>query len=552
MRARALLLAASAAFSLVFGPALPAAGREGATMTESIRADQLRADLFFLAGDGMRGRLTDTPENLLAADWIRARFERLGLEGPAGGGYVQRYNLMTATLGAGNTLEASTPSGVALRPLVGQAFHPHRFSANGTAAGPLVFVGFGITSPALGHDDYAGAGVRGSVVLALDHEPGELDPDSPFDGVVTSQLSSQLEKALAAQARGAVGILFVSDVHNHPAGGNFEGEARGYWPDQPPLIERYTLAAWSDRVRIPALQISPALAEQLLAGSGKSLAELSRAADVPLSSTPLSIPDTRVEMTAAVVHHVVPDQNIVGLIEGADPALKDEWIIISAHIDHNGADPLRIFNGADDDGSGIVALLEIAEAYALAAEAGQRPRRSALFAAWNSEERGLLGAWAYTEQPLSPLARTAAVLNMDMVGRNEEVPVGGGGRFRGLDVQTAESNANAINILGYTRAPELWETVQRANQGIGLELKPRYDNNLSNLLRRSDHWPFLQRGVPAVWFHTGLHPDYHTQYDRPEKINYEKMERIARLVYQTSWELARQDGRPKMAAEGSR
>ena len=124
--------------------------------------------------------------------------------------------------------------------------------------------------------------------------------------------------------------------------------------------------------------------------------------------------------------------------------------------------------------------------------------------------------------------------------------MGGGGRFRGLDVQTAESNANAVNILGYSRAPELWEVVERANGRIGLDLKPRYDNNASNLLRRSDQWPFLQRGVPAVWFHTGLHPDYHTEFDRPEKINYTKMEKIARLVYQASWDLAQQQTRPRL------
>jgi Zn-dependent M28 family amino/carboxypeptidase len=133
-----------------------------------------------------------------------------------------------------------------------------------------------------------------------------------------------------------------------------------------------------------------------------------------------------------------------------------------------------------------------------------------------------------------------------MIGRNEEVPVGGGARFRGLELQTAESNRNAVNVIGTTRSPSLKAAIERANGGIGLELKFRYDNNASNLMRRSDHWPFLQRGVPGVWFHTGLHPDYHTVYDRPEKINYEKIERIVRLVHQVSWDLATQDARPRL------
>jgi Zn-dependent M28 family amino/carboxypeptidase len=144
------------------------------------------------------------------------------------------------------------------------------------------------------------------------------------------------------------------------------------------------------------------------------------------------------------------------------------------------------------------------------------------------------------------MADTVAVLNMDMVGRNEEVPEGpgGGSRFRGLEVQTAESNNNAINILGYTYSADMASEAELANERHGLDLRFRYDNNVSQLLRRSDHWPFLQMGVPAVWMHTGLHPDYHRAGDRPERINYEKMETIARMVHQMSWNLAQQDSRP--------
>jgi Zn-dependent M28 family amino/carboxypeptidase len=184
-------------------------------------------------------------------------------------------------------------------------------------------------------------------------------------------------------------------------------------------------------------------------------------------------------------------------------------------------------------------VIDIAEAYALAAQEGVRPKRSILFAVFGSEERGpLLGSWAYTERPLRPLDKTVAVLNMDMIGRNMEVPIGGGARFAGLTVQSAESNTNSVNIIGHSRHPTLKTAVEQANQAYGLTLKMDLDNNSSNLLRRSDQWPFLQRGVPAVWFHTGLHPDYHTVNDRAERLNYDKMEKIARLVHQVSWNLA--------------
>lgn len=531
--------------------AIGATAQTRAPQNDSIRQEDLRADLFFLAGDAMRGRLTDTEENRATADYIRSRFERLGLKPAApNDSYFQTYNLMTATLGDGNALDIVSSDAATRHFASGQEFYPHRYSASGRVAAPVVFVGFGISAPHLQHDDY-GADVKGKIVLALDHEPGERDANSPFDGVVTSEPSTTWRKALAAQEKGALGVLLVADVHNHPAAANFEAAARNYWPETPPRIKSYMLAAWADRIRIPVAQVSPSLAASLLAGSGKSLEELARAADTPHGFTPLTLPGTRVELHTSVDRHIVPDRNVVALLEGNDARLKNEWVIVSAHFDHNGADATQIFNGADDNGSGTVALLEIAEAYARASKDGQRPKRSILFAAWNSEERGLLGAWAYTEQPLAPLSSIAAVLNMDMIGRNEEVPVGGGARFNGLEVQTAESNSNAVNLMGFTKVPDITAAVERANAGIGLELKKRYDNNSSNLVRRSDQWPFLQRGIAAMGLMTGLHPDYHTQYDRPEKINYVKMEKIARLVHQASWDLANAETRPKPPATRS-
>ena len=528
--------------------ALAAQGR--APQNDSIRQDDLRADLFFLAGDSLRGRLTDTEENRAAADYIRSRFERMGLKPAApGGSYFQPYNLTVASVGDDNALDvgAATGDGPTRHLRTGQEFYPHRASASGRAAGAVVFAGFGISAPQLHYDDLAG-NLKGQIVLVLEHEPGERDPNSIFDGVVTSESATPWRKALAAQERGAAAVLFVSDVHNHPGPTSFEAAARAYWPERTPRIQTYTLATWADRIHIPVAQISPALAESLAAGTGKTLEELSRSAETARGFTATPLPGARVELRTSVDRHVVPDRNVVALLEGADPRLKDEWVIVSAHFDHNGADGAVIFNGADDNGSGTVALLEIAEAFSLAAKEGRRPRRSVLFAAWNSEERGLLGAWAYTEQPLAPLSTIAAVLNMDMIGRNEEIPVGGGARFNGFEVQTAESNHNAVNVMGFSKVPDITAAVDKANAGIALDLRKRYDNNSSNLVRRSDQWPFLQRGVAAVGFMTGLHPDYHTQYDRPEKINYVKMEKIARLVHQASWDLANADARPKPPA----
>ena len=530
-----------------------AAQSSRAPQIESITERELRADLFFLASDAMQGRLTNTPENAIAADWVIAQFDGLGLRGGGhGGGFEHRYSLMTASLDNGNALRVGAPDAVRRVARIGEDFYPHRYSANATIDAALTFVGFGIVSPERGHDDYRDALTgRGRIALILDREPGVNDPSSVFDGVVTAEAAQPIKKVLAAQAKGALGVIFVEDVHNQTGPSpNFQAQAANYWPASAPRVERYTLKAWSDQVRIPVVQVSSALAEQLVAPSGRSLLDLARTAEARGGVTPIAL-DTTVSLTTSVAHYTVPDRSIVGVLEGSDAKLKEEYVVISAHFDHEGADGPRVFNGADDDGSGTVGLTEIAEAFSLAAAAGQRPRRSVIFAAWNSEERGLLGAWAYTEDPTVPLDRIVAVLNMDMIGRNEEVQVGGGGRFRGLEIQTAESNANATNIIGTVRSPDLRKALEAANQETGLELRFRYDNNSSNLMRRSDHWPFIQRGVPAVWVHTGLHPDYHTAADRPEKINYPKMEKIARMAYQAAWNLANAATRPVLLRPGS-
>ena len=530
---------------LLIAPVLLAQDR--APGNDSIRADELKSDLYFLASDEMRGRLTGTPENRVAGEYVESRLKRLGLKPvDKDGSYRQQYDLVIAGIGRENRLEVSRGESSALTGTVLGDFYPLRSSATGRARGEVAYVGFGIRAPELNWDDYRGD-VRGKIVLAFDGEPGAQDPKSPFDGVVTSEHSNELRKASVAQQQGAVALLLVSRRSDRGRVG-FPAAARTYWPEKSPRIERFALAEWVDKIHIPVAQISPAIAEMLL-GGGDLIAK-SREAEKG-SAGPQNLPGVRVDLQTSVERKVIPDYGVVAWIEGSDARLKDECVIVSAHFDHNGADGDQVFNGADDNGSGTVGLLEIAEAYVLAARDGRRPRRSVIFAAWNSEERGLLGAWAWVEHPMWPLDKTVAVLNMDMIGRSEEVPEGGGRRFNGLKQQTAASNASSVNLLGWSYSADLIAATRRANRFAELKLLERYDNNRSQLLRRSDHWPFLQHGVPALWFHTGLHPDYHTVYDRPEKIDYGKMERIARLVHQLSWELANADSRPAIVKKRS-
>ena len=505
----------------------------------SITREDMKVDLQFLASDSTRGRLTGTPENHIAAEYIKARFQKIGLKpGAPGGSYYQNFNLVNSTLGADNGMAIDFGDGLTVHRSFPQDFYPQKFSTTARAKGPVLFVGFGIRDEDYGRSGRPGASVRGAVVLVLDHEPGENDPNSPFDGLVSSEASTVLRKTLLAQSKGAIGMLVVDDVHNHPGERNFEATAKATWPARPPQMERLTLQEWADKVRIPVAQISRPLAEKLVASTGRSLLELSRSAESVID--PVVLEHRTVEMSTAVDRHVVPGTNVIGMIEGADPKLKDECVILSGHHDHLGTDEAGTpINGADDNLSAVVAVIDQAEAYMEAARAGQRPPRSVLFVSFDAEERGLLGSWAYTEHPTLPLEKTVAVLNMDLIGRSEEVVADPRDwRFRGLTPQTADQNHNTINVLGESRFPWLKGEVDKANKPFGVQVKRVLDNNTSQLLRRSDQWPFLQRGVPALWFLTGLHRDYHTIYDREERIEYDKMERIARMVHQMSWNLA--------------
>lgn len=553
-----------------------------APFNDSITAEALEADIRTIAHDSTRGRLVGTPEIAGVADWIAERFAALGLA-PAGddGSYFHHFDLIWFSLGEGNRLVVQGPGGTDQedgrrggpgregapegerpaesegRPRApGDGWYPLNASASGSVSGEVVFAGFGMVEPRLGYDDYLGADVAGKIVLVLEREPMVGDPDSPFDGLVTSEASRDWRKAVAARERGAAGILFVRDIHNRAEVADWDRAAAGYWPAEPRRIETFSLPERLERVGIPGAFISVEIAERLVAGSGATLRELAEASEAAGRERGLGVrelPDARVDLTTSIVRHPTPSRNVVAMIPGEDPQRRDEVVIVLGHHDMNGADGDVIYGGADDNASGTAGVLAIAAAFAAAQDEGISPRRTVLLMATDAEERGpSLGAWAYTERPLFPLESTVAVFNLDMIGRDQEVPDDDDGRFSGLEPQTAESNANALNILGYSRTPELAGVVEAANARTGLTLRFRYDNNESNLLRRSDQWPFLHHGVPALFIHTGLHPDYHTPEDLPDRLNYEKMTRIVRLIHQATWDLATSDTRPTVEGMGRR
>ena len=204
-------------------------------------------------------------------------------------------------------------------------------------------------------------------------------------------------------------------------------------------------------------------------------------------------------------------------------------------MDHDGIDDMgRIYNGADDNASGTAAVLAMAAAFARAAAEGARPARAIVFALWNGEEKGSLGAEYYADHPV-PARRVVANVNLDMIGRDEDIPNPDDPRFRGFEKTAAAQNTNVVHLLGYTYSPDLARVAGIANETIHLTIKQDYDQDSQNLVRRSDNWPFLQRGVPAVFLTTGLHPDYHTPDDDTARIDFAKLERITELASRIAW-----------------
>jgi len=223
-------------------------------------------------------------------------------------------------------------------------------------------------------------------------------------------------------------------------------------------------------------------------------------------------------------------ENVLGFIEGSDAARKDEVVIITAHYDHLGTRGDAVYNGADDNGSGTSTVLEIAEAFAKAKEAGEGPRRSVLCMLVSGEEKGLLGSRYYSENPVFPLESTVANVNVDMVGRVDEAHA---------------DDPNYIYVIGADRlSSELHEINETANQTYTqLELDYTYNekDDPNRYYYRSDHYNFAKYGIPVIFYFSGVHEDYHQPSDTPEKLNYERMSEIGQLIFYTAWELANRD-----------
>ncbi|GEJ59380.1 M28 family peptidase [Anaeromyxobacter diazotrophicus] len=490
MRTHRALVAALAALACASTATSTATGNANGTANGTadalIQPGDLLRDAAWLADPARTGRGVGTPGNAAAAAFIAGRMRELGLAPGGSEGYLQPFEApVGAKLAGENALRVG---GRALA--LGQDFQPFTFSADGAAEGELVWAGYGITAPEVGYDDYAGLEVKGKVVLVAAHFPDERDPASPFRDPQRYHLGEWRTKAMNARDHGAAAILAVRDDWNHPG------------PD--------ALEPWRGQVSSRAGILAARVTLSALRAAGVDAAAL--AAPTQLDRRPRSRPlGIAARLAAGVAQEEARTENVVGLLRGADSAAG--CVVLGAHFDHlgyGGETSLApgvhaVHPGADDNASGVAALLGVARALA----GGPPPRRTVAFAAFSGEELGLLGSSFFVKHPPAGCAPEAEQLmvNLDMVGRPQEgkVYVQGADTARGGQERAARLAA---------AAPPIPLRLAFGGSGYG----------------PSDHTSFFAAGVPVLFLFTGAHADYHRPSDTADKLDAAGLAAVARLA----------------------
>ena len=467
----------------------------------------------FLASDEMRGRSAPSIEIDKSADYIASKFKSFGVM-PVQDSYFQPIPFCAADLNVEQCNFVLIKSGIRHEFAIKENFTPLLNTGNGQVYGELIFAGYGITAPEYNYDDYAGIDVKGRIVLVLKQEPRQNDTvNSVFDGAKATKYSDLAYKIRNAAEHGAAGLLLVTDpLHNVAI--TAQGHLWNSLYSRGKARPVYYLCAERDKV-IPAVQINRDVINEIF-GSVDSLRSLQRNIDENLRPLSFLVPEISVNLAVSVEKNEFPSNNVIGWIEGSDNQLKNEFVIIGAHYDHIGVTSKpnhlndSIMNGADDNASGTAAVMAVAKAFAAS---GKKPARSVVFMLFTAEERGLIGSNYYTKNPLFPLEKTVAMINLDMVGRNGN---------------------DTVFVIGQQYNPELAALVNEEIPGSEL-IK---DEMPVDLYRSSDYYPFYKNGISAIGLTSGLHKDYHGVTDNPDKINHTKVRKISQLVYKVAWQIA--------------
>jgi Zn-dependent M28 family amino/carboxypeptidase len=490
----------------------------------TITAEELSKHLRIIAADSMQGRDTGSEGQKMAADYIASQFFDASVKPvikfPDGAeGYYQEFELVRR-MPAVASLETGTQRRESPRDFLAQGIHQ---TVPATTL-EVVFAGYGIESER--YSDYAGLDVQGKAVLIFAGEPVGKRGKRLVTGTTSASewSTTTLKKAELARQKGARAV-FILYPDQSPE--QFSQSLKTAWQG-PSLKLKYKAAAQQNA---PVFTVSRELAAEIIGISEKTLLRQQR--KIARRKKPVRLPNATVTWSAQVDEETVSSENVIGMVPGTDK--KDEIIVVSAHYDHVGVQNGQVYNGADDDGSGTVAVLEIAQAFARARSDGFGPRRSIVFMTVSGEEKGLLGSEFYTAHPLFPLQNTVANLNIDMIGRLDEAHQG---------------NPNYVYLIGSDKlSSELHAISEEANrQFTNLQLDYKYNDpaDPNRFYYRSDHYNFAKHKIPVIFYFNGVHADYHQPTDDVEKIDFNKIEKIARLVFFTAWDVANREQRLKV------
>jgi len=547
---------------------------------ESITARDSKALLTFISSDLLEGRETATPGFQLAAEYAASLLALWKLKP---GGDSPALDRRAMLLGEGGTpppaeksflqeiifkeiLESSTAVSLEVRLdglvksrtfLSGVDFQIRASEALSLNA-PVVFAGYGIAEKGIGWDDFKNLEVKGKVVLILSEAPGKNDPKSPFwknqelkekyfplsplAAFAREGSSSKMREISKLQPAAILQVQNTgkdADLFKTLAGPARLSDDRPFSPER----RRLTLPGVAARMpweSSPVITISREMADAVLEASGQKIDDLKKSIESTCKPASRELPGTRLTLSTALKTALVHGQNVLGFVEGSDPVLRNEVVVVGAHLDHLGRRGDYVFNGADDNGSGSVGVLNLARAFALNPD---KPKRTVLFCLWTGEEEGLLGSRYYVQNPAFPLDKTVAYLNLDMISRPyEEKTLTRMARWIGLPtVQELIKKIKPANFLPvfFTSGAGLAEALRAADQSVGLDLflretGPAVDRESGG----SDHSSFNAVKIPWLFAIAAMTEDYHQTSDSVEKISPELMEKISRLIYLTAFTLA--------------
>ena len=492
--------------------------------------ERVSYDVKYLASDELSGRGVGTDGIEQAAKYIESEYKKIGLEGPLpGGSYRQPFevNIGRQLVNDSFQLEFKGPQETVIRGELGKNAQPMMVGGTADISGGLVFVGYGITAPEHNYNEYADLDVKGKVVVAIRMEPQQANEKSVFGGAEPSDYARVSTKINAAKAAGAAGMILIND---------------GVAAASDEKDELLTTDGFGRSGDLPFVQLKRSAFNEILkvspianpkGGFFDTVADIEKYIDENLEPVSAALADWTVKYQTRFDTVTAKTDNVVGVLRGEGP-LADEYIVIGGHYDHLGMGEVgsrtpqrrEIHNGADDNATGTVAVIELARRYA---RYEKKPKRTMVFICFSGEERGLLGSAFYVneEKPLFDLSKTVAMINYDMIGWLRD---------------------NKLTIYGTGSGSNFDEIVEKNTEGTGIEL-----NKVPSPFAGSDHMPFVQKQVPVMFLHTGLTDVYHTPEDDYSALNMSGAVRVIDYSEKMIWDLTNRDDRPvyQDAAGGS-